>query len=54
MPDYREMYLNMMRASEEAIRILIKAQQECEELYLSAEDEPIHILPLPEKTPEEQ
>ena len=49
MPDYREMYLKMMRASEQALRILIEAQQECEELYLSAEDEPIRILPLPEK-----
>jgi len=36
--DYQELYLKMMRATEEAIRILIKAQQECEELYLSATD----------------
>ena len=35
MPDYKEMYIRMMRASEQAIRILIKAQQECEELYVS-------------------
>lgn len=33
---YKEMYLKMVRASEEAVRILINAQQECEELYLSA------------------
>ena len=32
--DYKEMYLTMMRASEKAIRILIEAQQKCEELYL--------------------
>lgn len=32
--DYEEMYLKMMRASEEAIRILIQAQQECEEPYV--------------------
>lgn len=37
MPDYREMYLKMMRASEAAMRILIKAQQECEELYISSD-----------------
>ena len=37
--DYKELYLKMMRASEEAIRVLIKAQQECEELYLAAEEE---------------
>ena len=35
MPNYKEMYLKMARASEQAIRILIKAQQECEEMYLS-------------------
>ena len=34
MPDYQELYLKMMRATEQAIRILIQAQQECEELYL--------------------
>ena len=44
MPDYKEMYLTMMRATEQAIRILIEAQQTCEELYLSAE-EPEIILP---------
>ena len=35
MPDYKEMYLKMLRASEEAVTILIKAQQECEELYVN-------------------
>ena len=35
--NYKEMYLTMMRASEKAIRILIEAQQACEEMYLSAE-----------------
>ena len=34
--DYKEMYLKMARASEKAIRLLIEAQRECEELYLSA------------------
>ena len=33
--NYKEMYLTMMRASEKAIRILIKAQQTCEEMYLN-------------------
>ena len=32
--NYKEMYLTMMRASEKAIRILIEAQQKCEEMYL--------------------
>ena len=34
--DYKEMYLKMVRASEDAVRTLIKAQQECEEMYLDA------------------
>ena len=33
--NYKEMYLTMMRASEKAIRILIEAQQACEEMYLN-------------------
>ena len=33
--DYKEMYLTMMRASEKAIRILIEAQQKCEEMYVN-------------------
>lgn len=46
MPDYKEMYLIMMRASERALRqmedasqILIAAQQQCEEVYLADEEE---------------
>ena len=40
MPDYKEMYLKLMRETEKAIRILQQAQLDCEELYLqSTEDE---------------
>jgi len=39
MMDYKEMYLKMVRAAEDAQRILIKAQQECEELYLASSDD---------------
>lgn len=42
--DYKEMYLKMMRASEEAIRILIQAQQECEEMYVSAQETELIVL----------
>ena len=38
MPDYKEMYLIMARAAEKTQRILIEAQRQCEELYLSADD----------------
>jgi len=34
MPDYKEMYLKMFRASEKALNIIITARQECEELYI--------------------
>ncbi len=52
MPDYKEMYLIMARAAEKAERILIEAQRKCEELYLSAGDEPAGESG--EKTDEEQ
>lgn len=37
--DYKELYLKQVRAAEAAIRILIAAQQECEELYLEGKKE---------------
>ena len=39
MPDYKEMYLKLMRETEKAIRILEQAQLDCEEFYLQSEDE---------------
>ena len=39
MADYKARYLKMINAAEDSIEILIKAQRECEELYMSA-DEP--------------
>jgi hypothetical protein len=39
MEDYKEMYLTMVRATEQAINLLIEAQQKCEELYLSASED---------------
>ncbi len=42
--DYREMYLKMARATEEAIRILVKAQQECEEMYISQPEPKLIVL----------
>lgn len=37
--DYKAMYLRLFRATEDAIETLIKAQQDCEEMYLSCEEE---------------
>ena len=36
--NYKEMYLIMFRACEEAIDTLITAQRKCEEMYLAAGD----------------
>ena len=40
MPDYKEMYLHLMRETESAIRILVKAQQDCEELHQASPPPP--------------
>ena len=52
MPDYKEMYLIMMRASEKALRhmeaaeeLIIEAQRRCEELYLSEEPPVLQLHP---------
>ena len=50
MPDYKEMYLKMVRASEKAINILIEAQRECEEMYVSGRS--LTVVPDRESAPE--
>ena len=40
------MYLTLFQASEEAINLLIQAQQQCEELYLSAPEPELEPPPL--------
>lgn len=47
MPDYKEMYLKLFRASEDAVNILIAAQREYEELYVSAPEPELKVIPLP-------
>lgn len=44
MADYKEMYLKLFRATESAINTLIAAQQECEEMYLNAEEPELQVL----------
>lgn len=39
------MYFTLFRATERAIQTLIAAQQQCEELYLSAPPERLTVLP---------
>ena len=36
---YRKMYFRMAAAAEDALRIIIAAQRECEEMLLDAEEE---------------
>lgn len=50
MADYKEMYLHLMRETERAIQILIKAQQDCEEMYLSAPEPKLTVLNPEEPT----
>lgn len=52
--DYKEMYLKMVRASEQAIRILVEAQRECEELYMSQPDPQLIVLKKDEKKADRQ
>lgn len=44
MPDYKELYFKLFRASNQAIELLIAAQQECEELYCSEAVPDLRVL----------
>ncbi len=46
MPDYKEMYLKIFRACEQAINILISAQRECEERYSSSTEPELTLVSL--------
>ncbi len=45
MPDYREMYFKMAGAMEKAVRILVEAQQQAEEIYLAQPGPDIRPFP---------
>lgn len=49
MPNYKEMYLKLFRAAEEAVGLLIDAQQACEELYISAPEPELKVIALPQR-----
>lgn len=38
MADYKQMYMKLMDATENAMDILIAAQRQCEEIYIETED----------------
>ena len=39
MPDYKQMYLTLLDATEKAINELVSAQRACEELYILTSEE---------------
>jgi len=49
MPDYKEMYLTLFRATESAVNILLAAQRECEDLYLNAPEPGLKFIPRPDE-----
>lgn len=44
MPNYKEMYYQLFRETEKAINILIAAQRECEEQYISSPEPELKLL----------
>lgn len=46
MPDYKYMYFKLFHATEDAINLLISAQQEAEEMYLSEPEPEIKLIDL--------
>lgn len=53
MPDYKEMYLTLMRETEKAIRTLTEAQRACEELYLQDDGPALRLFPGGDTSPSE-
>ena len=57
MPDYKEMYLTIMRAADKALKLnqeameyIITAQQQAENMYIEADDTPLSLhSPNPNK-----
>lgn len=60
MPDYKEMYLTIMRAAnkavqlnQEALKHLITAQQQAEDMYIEADDTPLFLAPTNREEPDQ-
>ncbi len=52
MHDYKQLYLKLFGATEDAIQRLIEAQRECEEIIMSSDD--IYILENDKKPTEDE
>jgi len=48
------MYLTMFKASEDAVNLLLQAQRECEEIYISSPEADIKVLDLGPPSPREK
>lgn len=48
MEEYRQMYLRLFNEVSDAISLLIKAQQESEELFLSYWEEQVKVISCPD------
>ena len=49
MPDYKEMYLTMVRDVESAVNILIAAQRKCEDIYINSEEPKLNCIDINKK-----
>ncbi|CAB1253669.1 conserved protein of unknown function [Ruminococcaceae bacterium BL-6] len=49
MPDYQKLYIKLFQATENAINMLVDAQRECEEFYLSPSNTEMKVLPTYQK-----
>ena len=49
MPNYQKMYLRLFNAVTDSIEILTKAQQDCEEFYISDDEPNLIVLPSEEE-----
>ena len=38
MPDYKQMYLNLLDGVEKAINLLVNTQRACEEIYINTDE----------------
>ena len=48
-PDYEKMYKQMVNAAEDAIKILIEAQRNCEDMYIEDAERQEHFANTGEK-----
>ena len=49
MPDYKTLYYQLFRANEQAVRILLQAQQAAEQALLEETAPPLQLAPQPQK-----